>query len=66
MQQNLDITISREIIVKLFSCNSSSWQCLGANMAEAESSTDQRMFKGGKGVMCEEDTFAAQLWTTSL
>lgn len=26
------------------SCNSSS---LGANMAEAESSTDQRMFKGG-------------------
>lgn len=31
-------------------------------MAEAESSTDQRMFKGGEGVMFEE----AQLCTTSL
>lgn len=35
-------------------------------MAEAESSTDQRMFKGGEGVMFEEGAFAAQLWTTSL
>lgn len=34
-------------------------------MAEAESSADQRMFRGGGGVVLEEDTFAAQLWTMS-
>lgn len=38
----------RECIVKE-SCNSCSLQGLGANMAEAESSTDKRMFKGGGG-----------------
>lgn len=31
------------------SCNSCSLQGLGANMAEAESSTDQRMLRGGGG-----------------
>lgn len=54
----------RKCIVKE-SCNSCSLQGLGANMAEAESSTDQRMLRGG-GVMFEEDTFAAQLLTMTL
>lgn len=55
----------RKCIVKE-SCNSCSLQGLGANMAEAESSTDQRMLRGGGGVMFEEDTFAAQLLTMTL
>lgn len=38
----------RKCIVKE-SCNSCSLQGLGANMAEAESSTDQRMLRGGGG-----------------
>lgn len=39
----------RKCIVKE-SCNSCSLQGLGANMAEAESSTDQRMLRGGGDV----------------
>lgn len=55
----------RKCIVKE-SCNSCSLQGLGANMAEAESSTDQRMLRGGGMMMFEEDTFAAQLLTMTL
>lgn len=42
------VKLQRKCIVKE-SCNSCSLQGLGANMAEAESSTDQRMLRGGGG-----------------
>lgn len=57
----------RKCIVKE-SCNSCSLQGLGANMAEAESSTDQRMLRGGGGWCLRRipSLLSSWLWPCSL